>query len=326
MSWARGIVIVASAALAACVDATIGETPSGPDAGAGAGGAADDTRFEPDADLPSEPDSGGGFGGGSGGGSGGDTPDAGPTPDAGTDPDASPPDEGPRAFTITHSQSEALITDNSVACLQQDGNGNITGFLENRYYRVFDLSDPRFELDDEVVVEQVDVGVEAANAQNLELNLYALDGDFTFENLEPVAQFNQVEIPAFAEPATLEVTFPAQTMQRDEILVVEFVARGRFFIGSNGDGEHDPSYIKAHDCDIDQPTPFASVHPNTIHVVMNVHGDTLPEDEAASLSSGDTVRVEVSASPAHIRPAAASPALPSSPSTSGAGLGTSGLR
>jgi hypothetical protein len=323
------MVIVASAALAACVDATIGETPSGADAGAGSGGAADDTRFEPDAGLPSEPDSGGGFGGGSGGGSGGDTPDAGPTPDAGTDidagADASLPDDGPRAFTLSHSQTDTIIQNNSVACVQQDTNGNTTGFLENRYYRVFDLSDPRFDLADEVVIDQVDVQVEAANAQNLELNLYSLDGSFLFENLVPVARFEQVEIPAI-EAATLEVTFPPQTMQRDEILVVEFVARDRFFIGSNNDGESDPSYIKAHDCSIDQPTPFAELgigHP--IHVVMSVHGETSTAlGVSAAPSFTDTTRVEVSASSARVGPASASPALPSA--GSGPTLDTSSLR
>jgi hypothetical protein len=334
MSWTRGIVpFVASLALAGCVDATIGETPTGPDAGIGPGGPGDDVNPEPDAGLPTSPDAapdgGGGLGGGSGGGSGGETPDAGTLPDAGTEsPDASLPGDGPRDFTLTHSLTTTIIQNNSVACVQQDTNGNTTGFLENRYYRVFDLTDARFDLHDEVVLEQVDVGVEVANAQNLELNLYALDGEFRFENLVPVALFNQVEIPAISAPSTLEVTFPRQTMQREEILVVEFVARDRFFIGSNQDGESDPSYIKAHDCSIDQPTRFAQVFSaRPIHVVMSVHGETLPEPGVSfAPTAAGVVRVEVSDSPALFGPASASPALPSSAPGSGPRLGSSALR
>ena len=80
--------------------------------------------------------------------------------------------------TITHSLSQVIIEDNSVAC---PGG-------ENSYIRVFDLI--AFGIISTFDVTEVEFGVQAAVAeagsQEIIVNLYTLDGELLFANMTPI--------------------------------------------------------------------------------------------------------------------------------------------
>jgi cysteine-rich repeat protein len=200
-----------------------------------------------------------------------------------------------RALTITQSIDPVTIAaGNSVAC------GNGSTHRENSYYRVFDLS----TLLTTARVESVQIGVAHATGgpQPVQLKLHQLDGAFVVANLTQLgavdASVPNLTNSLFDIPVEPPIAFAAA-----KPLVVEiFTPNGQpfgfgFFIGANAAGQTAPSYLRAADCMLLEPTDFANVAPGfpNLHIVMSLEvygcGDgvtEVPETcDDGNVSSGD---------------------------------------
>ncbi|WP_242636624.1 carboxypeptidase regulatory-like domain-containing protein [Myceligenerans salitolerans] len=171
--------------------------------------------------------------------------------------------------TITHSTSQEVVALNSASC------GNAFGTSENSFLRTFTLSD--FGIDGSFAVSEVSFGIEEATAQTLTVNLYQLVGDdFVYANLE---QLGSAQVDIEAQTLSM-VSVPVEGEISGGTLVVEVVTPnlqdtgGVFYIGSNGDGQTAPSYLKADDCGIAEPAATDSIGWPDMHIVMNVSGST----------------------------------------------------
>ncbi|MBE1877927.1 S8 family serine peptidase [Myceligenerans pegani] len=168
-------------------------------------------------------------------------------------------DEG---TTITHSSSQEIVPGNSVACV-----GAATQVL-----RTFTLED--FGIGGEFAVTNVSFGVEAADpGTEVTVNLYTLDGDLLYENMEPLgsatttlenADLTLVDVP-------VEGTAPAGST-----LVVEVASPDGsfFFVGSNAEPETAPTYLASEPCGNPEPAEVADLGFPDMHAVINVTGET----------------------------------------------------
>ncbi|MBC8099855.1 MAG: hypothetical protein H7Y11_10465, partial [Armatimonadetes bacterium] len=178
--------------------------------------------------------------------------------------------------SITQSVDTTTITSgNSVAC------NNGVAHTDNSYYRVFDLA-ADFSLPNGMTVTSVDLGLEQLTggngAQPMEINLYT-----TSTNPPTLASLTLLGSTAFSVPDAQSVVsnfpinnvfVPAGSTLVVEIFTPDGAADGNlFFIGSNANGENDPTYLAAADCGITNPTPVAGIGFPDMHIVMVVNGD-----------------------------------------------------
>lgn len=190
--------------------------------------------------------------------------------------------------TITHSTSQEIVPGNSASC----------GGAATQVLRTFTLED--FGIGGDFGVTNVSFGVELAeSAVDLTVNLYTLDGEMAYANLELIGsagvslepqELTMVDVP-------VEGTAPAGST-----LVVEVAAPDGpfFYIGSNAEPETAPTYIASEQCGNVDPVPTAEVGFPGMHVVMNVTGDTevdVPwldvQPPAFSLEPGESAQIEV---------------------------------
>jgi hypothetical protein len=178
--------------------------------------------------------------------------------------------------TITHSSSMDIQTDNSVACLNEDG----TETVESRYLRTFTLGD--FNITGDFNVAGVTFGIHSlTTSASITVNLYTLEGAFISSNMTLIGTATQNLSDQFLTLVTMPVT---GTAPADSTLVVEIVApdfsfqRESFFPGMNDLGETAPSYIVSEECGIFNPTTMADVGFPDAHLVMAVESPdcTLP--------------------------------------------------
>jgi hypothetical protein len=203
--------------------------------------------------------------------------------------------------TITHSQSQTIVANNSVACI----NG-AAQHTDNAYLREFTLTN--FAINGPFAVSSVEFGVELAQAgsgssQPVEVWLYRKtnpSGPLTYGNLTTIATAS-VNIPNQSlERYTVPIvgTAPAGSVLVVEVFTPDGQAAGHsFFIGSNSAGQTGPSYIYAPDCGIPQPTNVASIGRPNMHIVMNVTGATttaVPEADLDAGSADSPVRITLS--------------------------------
>lgn len=170
---------------------------------------------------------------------------------------------------------------NSVSC-------NTGGLhADNSYYRVFDLAGD-FGITGAFDVTAVQYGIEQATSQTtqpVDVNLYTLNGTFTLANLTPIGDTTD---NISSQSGTIFTSLVGGTVPPNGILVVEiFTPNGQtagnsFFIGSNAAGQSDPSYLRAADCGVTQPTATGGIGFPNMHIVMNVIGN-----ESAGLPSID---------------------------------------
>ncbi|HNR91205.1 MAG TPA: hypothetical protein PKO41_02155 [Dokdonella sp.] len=188
-------------------------------------------------------------------------------------------------FDLTQSGSFDITLQNSVSC----NDGGI--HTDNYYYRRFDL-DTHFAATGTVTIASVDIGVEQAAAgsggtQPLTLNLYAIPNasTLTVANLgAPIA--TQTVGVADGGLVLLNIPIAASLNGTTHDLVVEVyspdggTANHSFFIGSNATASINPagapSYLRAPDCSVTEPTPTSSIGFPTMNIVMVVHATTLP--------------------------------------------------
>jgi subtilisin family serine protease len=172
---------------------------------------------------------------------------------------SAPPSLLAEGTTITHSSSQDISRDNSVAC----------EFGRTRWLRTFTLED--FEIEGEFAVTNVSFGVMGVEAAtDVTVNLYELDGPFIYSNMTQLGSSTvtlERQGPGVVD-APVTGTAPAGST-----LVVEVVGiDAMFWIGSNAEPETAPSYF-AGECGYSQPMTAAEIGYPDIHIVLNVTGD-----------------------------------------------------
>jgi hypothetical protein len=176
--------------------------------------------------------------------------------------------------TITHSNSQAILAGNSVACSSDNG---ITT-TSNQYLRTFTLED--FGIFGDFDITEVEFGIEnlSGAAQTLTVNLYTLEGDFIYANLTLIGTADIALDPQSLTIAIVPVngTAPAGSTLVVEVEAPDMTGISGFWIGSNAEGETAPSYIASTPCGINNPLPFGSIGFPNVHVVMNVTGEAQP--------------------------------------------------
>jgi subtilisin-like proprotein convertase family protein len=177
--------------------------------------------------------------------------------------------------TITHSATQAIVIGNSVAC----NSGGL--HTNNSYIRRFDLG--AFGITGSFDVVEVSFGIEQATGaggdQPVTVNLYTWDpvDPFTFANFSLIGTATG-NVP---DQAGTVATFPVTgTAPAGSTLVVElFTPNGQvdgngLFVGSNPDGQTDPTFLAAADCGVPEPTDTAVIGFPGMHWVLNVTGQS----------------------------------------------------
>jgi hypothetical protein len=207
----------------------------------------------------------------------GDGVDAGPAESADAAPQS---DAGPTAITLSQTISDAITPANSVACLQQTGDPPVpVETRENSYFRVFDLG--ALGISQDLAIDKVTFGIESASSptgtQPANVTLYTLTGGFIVANLGVLAT---VDLDVADQAETLvDVPFdaiaPGGSKLVVEVHVPDSAGNNRlFFIGSNGQGESAPSFLRAAvgGCDIGEPTDLDVLGFPAVNIVMTVSG------------------------------------------------------
>jgi uncharacterized repeat protein (TIGR01451 family) len=189
--------------------------------------------------------------------------------------------------SITQSSSTSVAALNSVSC--NDG----IGHTDNSYYRAFTLSAFNPPLDQlQFLVESVTFGIESASAtaltQPITVRLHS-----STTNPPTIASLTLLSAEAIevADQSDTLLTVPLTTKPvlnvATDILVVEvFTPDGTatgslFFIGSNNLGQSGPSYLRAADCGINEPTTTTAIGFPDMQIVMSVNG--ISQGQAADL-------------------------------------------
>jgi len=179
------------------------------------------------------------------------------------------------ALTITESNSQTILTGNSVSC-------NAAGLhTNNSYFRAFTLSN--FGITEDFNISMVEIGVEqaigAGGTQPITVYLYTSSQAFPTGYPGSLTQIGTANINVPDQSLTLFQIPVTGTAPAGSQLVVEiFTPDGQtaghsFFIGSNNLGQTAPSYIMAADCGITVPTDVAGIGFPGMHIVMNVTGE-----------------------------------------------------
>jgi hypothetical protein len=216
----------------------------------------------------------------------GDGGDDGLADAGGSTPDAAPPPQ-PSPVTLTQSNSLDVIGFTSIACFE----------AVNSYYRVFNLA--TFGIDGPLEVNKVTFGVEECTSGTGGLPatvlLHTLEGPLQPDGRFQLANLTRLES---AETTIPDVAFPDEgevggalhevpirtTVPAGSTLVVEvthpgFTADQALLMGANGAGETGLTYLRAPECDTNEPTPAGQIEDEngntpTMHWVMVVDGET----------------------------------------------------
>ena len=190
------------------------------------------------------------------------------------------PDATPVAVTLTQSSSQEITPQTSVACVEQDADGNPIEHRENSFYRVFDLEAEG--VTGRLETSSVAVGIQSAESPNpsqpLAVRLHTLAG-------------NQLEVARLTEIGRADLTVANQgagvldvplvaTAEAGSKLVVEIflpdAAGGGnlLFPGSNTAAQSGPTYLRAPaaGCELVEPTDLADIGFPDVHLVVSVAG------------------------------------------------------
>lgn len=180
------------------------------------------------------------------------------------------PEARGEAVVLSHSESLDILSGNTQVC-SPDG-----GFTTrpNQFLRVFELED--FHITGDFDVTEVTFGVEILRdtSAEIDVNLYTLDGDFVYANMDQIGSASEELEPQEMTMVTVPVsgTAPAGSTLVVEIASPELSEVGAFFPGSNGDGESARSYLAASDCGFPEPRPYSIISETPVHLVLTVAG------------------------------------------------------
>lgn len=177
---------------------------------------------------------------------------------------------------LTQSVSQNIVPGNSISC-------SAAGLhTDNAYIRAFDLS-ADFAITADFNVCGVDFGIETAagagGMQPVTVNLYSGPPGFPTDFPASYPLIGTVDLSVPDQAATLfQAAVTATALAGEELVVEVFTPEGQtagssFFIGSNPDGQNDPSYIVADACATPTPTPTGDIGFPGFQYVINVHGD-----------------------------------------------------
>ncbi|MGI5190274.1 S8 family serine peptidase [Promicromonospora sp. CA-289599] len=207
---------------------------------------------------------------------------------------SAPPSLLAEGTTITHSSSQDITPDNSVACKWGEAN----------WMRTFTLED--FEIQGAFAVTNVSFGVESVKVTtDATVNLYELNGkEVTYENMTLLG--SSVVTLERQGPTMVDVPVTG-TAPAGSTLVVEVVGYdAAFFIGSNAEPETAPSYL-AGNCASHFPATAAELGYPDIHMVLNVTGDAAVDapwldiqPSTFTLQPGQSVEVQVGLDSSHV--------------------------
>ena len=198
----------------------------------------------------------------------------------------------PASVTITQSQSQSVVDNNSVACFSSAGSA------ENAYLRQFPLT--AYGITGPFNVTSVRFGIETADSgggsgQPLTVRLYRKTnpaGSLTYGNLTQIGSASRT---VSDQTLTLYTVTVAGNAPAGSVLVVEvYTPDGQgsgnfFFIGSNAAGQTGSSYLAAAACGAPEPTTTGALGFPDMHIVMNVTGTTSTANLEQCVTIGDTV-------------------------------------
>ena len=190
------------------------------------------------------------------------------------------PDATPVAVTLSQSSSQEITPQNSVACVEQDADGNPIEHRENSFYRVFALEEEGVA--GRLETSSVAVAIQSAESPNpsqpMTVRLHTLAG-------------NQLEVARLSQIGSADVTVANQgagildvplvaTAEAGSKLVVEIflpdAAGGGnlLFPGSNNAAQSGPTYLRAPvaGCDLVEPVDLAEIGFPEVHLVVSVAG------------------------------------------------------
>jgi len=183
----------------------------------------------------------------------------------------------PGPNSITQSTDTSTITSlNSVHC----GSGGL--HADNSYIRRFFL-DADHGIVGAFSVESVDWAIESATgatgSQPVEVNLYSIPvgAALTFANLTSIGSSNISVADASLSGISTNVSGVVSDPTTLDLVVEVFTPSGQasgngFFIGSNPNGETQPSYLAAAACGISEPTATGAIDFPNMQILMVVNG------------------------------------------------------
>jgi hypothetical protein len=182
-------------------------------------------------------------------------------------------------LSITHSLSQTIMAENSVACSEDGGEST----AENGFLRTFFLED--FGIYGDFEISQVSFGIEALNDNSIDItvNLYTLDAlEFTYANMTLIGSSSETIPPQALTIMSMPIsaTAPAGSTLVVEIDAPDMSDTAAFFIGSNDQGQTASSYIRSASCGMPQPTDFSTIGFPNVHIVINVTGEEPPVCDA----------------------------------------------
>jgi hypothetical protein len=181
--------------------------------------------------------------------------------------DAAVIDSPPQQITLTQTASTTVTRSNSLVC-----SDTATGLTShNSYYRLFALSD--YAVGSTLHVAEVEFAIQLADAgpsateqpAQILLGIYRAEPSGTTLDPDQIESVNKVDIAIpngagtrMAVPITGDIDPGARLLV--ELDVPDGNAAGsKFVIGSNAQGERQPGYMSAPDCDVVRPTTLHSL-------------------------------------------------------------------
>lgn len=184
---------------------------------------------------------------------------------AGVTPTPAP--EGAGGIVLSQSTSMIPSALTNVACSPDGG----TTTSDNKFLRAFPLNS--FGITDAFTADEVTIAIESLSVSApITVNLYSLNGAFTYANMTQIGTATQTLAPQNLTNVTIPVTgtVPANGTLVVEVVPPNLAGTGAFFYGSNSAGQSAPSYISAAACNILNPTTYASINFPNVHLAMSV--------------------------------------------------------
>lgn len=188
-----------------------------------------------------------------------------------------PPSGVPGPNSITQSADTTTITQfNSVSC------NNASGHTDNSYIRRFFLNADH-GIVGSFAVESLDWAIESATggggSQPVDVNLYSIPtgAALTFANLTIVGSTSISVSDASLAGISTMVAGTITDPTTEDLVVEVFTPNGQgsgsfLFIGSNPNGQTQPSYLAAVDCGITDPTDTGTIGFPDMQIIMVVNG------------------------------------------------------
>lgn len=189
-------------------------------------------------------------------------------------------DATPVAVTLTQSSSQDITPQNSVACVEQDADGNPIEHRENSFYRVFELE--AMGVSGRLETSSVAVAIQSAESPNpnqpMSVLLHTLAGNEL--EVDRLSQIGRADLTVANQGAGILDVPLAATAEAGSKLVVEIflpdAAGGGnlLFPGSNAADQSGPTYLRAPvaGCDLVEPTDLADIGFPEMHLVVSVTG------------------------------------------------------